>query len=371
MTIDVNVGRSASLDPVIAVAQFWEQVKQDTLDAVIFFCSAAYDLDALGREMGKTFHCPVVGCTSSGQIGPSGFEHSGILGIGFSGGGIRLRAFTISPLADHAAQTVHIAEEIRRDCVARPGRNRFGLLLVDGLSLLEERLVANLYQRTGNIPIIGGSAGDDLRFERTHVYDGDGRFLSGAAVFACIESDAPIATFKVQHFHPSDIELVITKADPERRIICEMNGEPAASAYAAVLGLRVRDLTTSVFSRHPLVLTFGATPYVRSIQKYNDDFSLTCYCAIEEGLIVTIGAPGDPQHTLESALAQIRTTIPQPSVIIGCDCILRRLEFAEAGIEQEIGTLMAQNRVIGFSTYGEQFNGIHVNQTFTAVAIGA
>jgi len=26
--------------------------------------------------------------------------------------------------------------------------------------------------------------------------------------------------------------------------------------------------------------------------------------------------------------------------------------------------------VIGFNTYGEQFNGMHLNQTFTGVAIG-
>jgi hypothetical protein len=32
---------------------------------------------------------------------------------------------------------------------------------------------------------------------------------------------------------------------------------------------------------------------------------------------------------------------------------------------------MAQNRVFGFSTYGEQYNGLHLNQTFTGVAIGA
>ena len=32
---------------------------------------------------------------------------------------------------------------------------------------------------------------------------------------------------------------------------------------------------------------------------------------------------------------------------------------------------MAKNNVIGFATYGEQFNAMHVNQTFTGVAIGA
>ena len=35
-----------------------------------------------------------------------------------------------------------------------------------------------------------------------------------------------------------------------------------------------------------------------------------------------------------------------------------------------VSELLAANRVVGFSTYGEQFNAMHVNQTFTGVAIG-
>ena len=34
------------------------------------------------------------------------------------------------------------------------------------------------------------------------------------------------------------------------------------------------------------------------------------------------------------------------------------------------GELLAENQVVGFTTYGEQFNGMHVNQTFTGVALG-
>ncbi len=370
MAIDVKYGRSTSPDPGRAVAEIMEQFGREHPDGVIVFCSPDYELEALGQELRRAFPCPVVGCTSSGQIGPDGFEHSGILGISFHGGGIRLRPFIISPLTGYAEQTANIAEEIRQHCATHPARHRFGLLLVDGLSMLEERLVASLYQGIGNIPIIGGSAGDNLRFERTHVYDGDGRFLSGAAVFALVESEAPITTFKVQHFYPSDIELVITAADPELRIIHEMNGEPAAVAYADALGIGVEDLNPAIFSRHPLVLTFGKAPYVRSIQKANDDLSLSCYCAIEEGLIVTVGTAIDPLHTLETAFSELHQTLPDISVIIGFDCILRRLEFEQEGIDGQIGSLMAAHRVFGFSTYGEQFNGVHVNQTFTAVAIG-
>jgi hypothetical protein len=42
----------------------------------------------------------------------------------------------------------------------------------------------------------------------------------------------------------------------------------------------------------------------------------------------------------------------------------------ERHIDKAIGSLMAENHVFGFSTYGEQYNSLHVNQTFTGVALG-
>ncbi len=369
MNFQLNYARSESPDPVQAVAEFASQIDREGINTVIFFCSPDYDLDILGRELKNVFTCPCIGCTSSGQIGTEGFQHSGLLGLGL-GGNFRTHSFMIHPLVNYTALVADIAESIRLDCEARPNLQRFGLLLVDGLSMAEERLAANLYQQIGNIPFIGGSAGDDLRFERTHVYDGNGRFISDAAVFAVIETDSPIATFKVQHFEAGEVELVITEADPEKRLILEINGEPAAQAYAEALGLTVHELTPTVFSRNPLLLSFGDEPYVRSILKWNEDLSLTCYCAIEEGLIVAIGKAKDPVQTFKQAFDKVRETIPEPAVIIGFDCILRRLQFEQEGLERQIGSIMEQNRVVGFSTYGEQYNGLHVNQTFTGVAIG-
>jgi hypothetical protein len=40
-------------------------------------------------------------------------------------------------------------------------------------------------------------------------------------------------------------------------------------------------------------------------------------------------------------------------------------------IKHLVSKVLARNNVIGFCTYGEQFNAMHVNQTFTGVAIGA
>jgi hypothetical protein len=35
-----------------------------------------------------------------------------------------------------------------------------------------------------------------------------------------------------------------------------------------------------------------------------------------------------------------------------------------------MGGIMKHNQVFGFSTYGEQYDGLHMNQTFTGIAIG-
>ena len=35
-----------------------------------------------------------------------------------------------------------------------------------------------------------------------------------------------------------------------------------------------------------------------------------------------------------------------------------------------VEALVRENHVIGFSSYGEQYGGVHVNQTLTGVAIG-
>ncbi|MCQ9372648.1 FIST C-terminal domain-containing protein [Methyloversatilis sp. XJ19-13] len=370
MTINTRFGASESTDPAQAVAELAALIDGPDIDAVLFFCSPDFDLQALGRALQDTFTCPTIGCTSCGHFGPDGFHPSGILGVAFAGGGIHLRPYLITPLVTYAEQVAVIANDIRATRENDRQLHRFGMLLVDGLSMVEERLVAELYRMVGNLPIIGGSAGDNLNFKHTHVYAGDGRFLSDAAVFALFASEQPVTAFKTQHFAPGPVELVITAADPENRIILEMDGEPAALAYADALGLSLADLTPCVFSRHPLVLTIGGNAYVRSIQKVNEDLSLPCYCAIDEGLIVTIGKALDPLQTITAAFAELHRTMPEPALVIGCDCILRRLEFEQTLIDQDMSKLMVQNRVFGFFTYGEQYNGVHVNQTLTAIAIG-
>ena len=164
--------------------------------------------------------------------------------------------------------------------------------------------------------------------------------------------------------------MVITEADPLKRVVIEINAEPAAKEYARILGVPITDLGPAIFSRYPLMIRIADSWQVRSIQKVNKDGSLTFYCAIDAGLVLTLAEGDDIIYNLKNKLDELNRKIPNPQLVIGCDCILRKLEIVEKGLENEFSELLKGENIIGFSTYGEQFNSVHVNQTLTGVIIG-
>ncbi len=365
-----NTALSEAQEESRAVEEIRQQLDLDGLTAVMLFVSIDYDLDKLAGELRQAFpdSIPVFGCTTAGHIGPDGYQRRGLQVTGIYGASVSVQTELIHPLDQCQAAVLALGQRVDNDPLQNTAR-RFGVLLVDGLSRLEERLAAALHHCFPDIPLIGGSAGDDLSFDSTYVY-ADGRFLSNAAVLALFETDAPFTAFKFQHFVPTRELLVVTEADSENRTVQEFNGEPAALAYAQSLGITVEDLSPEIYSCHPVMLKLGSDYYVRSIQQCNDDLSLTFYCAIAKGIVLRLGEAVSPLEAAKKAFADVHRLVPKPSLIIGCDCILRRLEFEQTGQLQQVGKLLVQNKVIGFSTYGEQFNALHMNQTFTGLAIG-
>jgi hypothetical protein len=248
--------------------------------------------------------------------------------------------------------------------------NCFAFLLVDGMSMKEEPVVSAVYRGLGDLQLFGGSAGDGTRFEHTFIFH-EGRFREDCAVVTLIHTTHPFHLFKTQHFVSNADLMVVTRADPARRVVTEINAEPAGREYARMVGLEVDKLTPLIFAAHPVVVQLGGLEYVRSIQKVNEDESLTFFCAIDEGIVLTVARGVDLVQNLEQTFAEVRANVGEPELVLGCDCILRRLEIEQRGLEAQVSNLLRRNRVIGFATYGEQYNAMHVNQTFTGVAIGA
>jgi hypothetical protein len=247
--------------------------------------------------------------------------------------------------------------------------NSFALILIDGLSVREEPVTHALQYALGKIPMFGGSAGDDLKFAKTYVYS-NGGFHSDSAVLILITTSLPFTIFKTQHFVSTDERLVVTEADTTGRIVKEINGLPAAAEYARLVGVDVHELNPMRFAASPVVVMIDGTDYVRSIQKANPDGSLTFFCAIEEGIVFRVAHGVDLVNNLEQTFDKIRKDMGKPQLVIGCDCILRNLEISQSGSKDRVEEIFKNNNTIGFSSYGEQFHGVHVNQTLTGIAIG-
>jgi hypothetical protein len=248
-------------------------------------------------------------------------------------------------------------------------RNTFGLLLIDGLSLREEPVTHALQDGLGGIRMIGGSAGDDLKFERTWVFQ-DGAFRTDSAMLLLLTTGFPFRVIKTQHFVSDGERMVVTDVDAARRVVKEINGLPAVEEYGRVVGVGPECLTPNHFATCPVVVMIDGTDFVRSIQQANPDGSLTFYCAIDEGVVLRVAHGADLVGKLEASLAELSEELGGVQGMLVCDCILRNLEATRDGSKEAIGELFRRYKAVGFSTYGEQFAGVHVNQTLTGIAIG-
>ena len=114
----------------------------------------------------------------------------------------------------------------------------------------------------------------------------------------------------------------------------------------------------------------GGEYYCRSIQKLNPDGSLSFFCAIDDGIVLSIAQPTGMVESTRSALQDVADKVGGIDVALGFDCVLRRVDARNRQVLREISDLYRMNNVIGFGTYGEQYRTMHLNQTLTGIAFG-
>lgn len=338
---------------------------------VLLFISPEADLPALTLGLAAEFgDCAVIGCTTAGEISAQGYTEGEIVAVGLPAALFAAESLLIEDL-HHIDPQALIGQMIR----ARAGLERrhpgwpheFAFLMVDGLSIREDELAAVLAQGLGPVPLFGGSAGDGTRFQQTFVLHG-GRVLTNAAVLVMLRTACRVKVFNLDHLVPTARRMVVTEADPVRRIVRQINAEPAAQEYARVLGKDPAQLTTFTFAAHPLVVRIGGRHHVRAIQRVAENGDLIFFSAIDEGLVLTLAEPLDMVAHLSRELEALRAEAA-PMAVLACDCILRRMEALEKQSYGAVSAVLRAHRVTGFSTYGEQWNSMHVNQTMTGVAI--
>lgn len=345
-------------------------------DILFAFHSTRQDSAALSTGLAEYFpDCLIVGSSTAGEWMNSRHQHDTLVLSGICKPEIRWSvavAEQLDQFDDHDADRLcnSLLNQLGIHFTDLNPEHYFCLSLIDGLSKCEENIISMISTRLANTPLLGGSAGDDLKFENTYVL-ANGKSYQNAAVFVLAESRLPFKAIKHQHFVTGEVETIITRADISERIVYHLDGIPAAERYAQLLGLEVEDLDVNVFSIHPLIYQHQRECYVRSIAQVGEQNSLVFYCAIEEGMILNLCSHQDMIQQFSRAMDEINNPPGKINLMFVFNCILRRLEAESIDIIQDLADKVGavSSHTIGFDTYGEQWNGLHINQTLVALAI--
>ncbi|MEM7643324.1 MAG: FIST N-terminal domain-containing protein [Pseudomonadota bacterium] len=354
-------------------AQIVARLADQDLSQLFLFVSPDLDLQGLMSDLsGALPDLPIAGCTTAGEIGSEGYVDGHVIAIGLPARRFATQSVVIEGLADMDATALSRDILNARLGLARanPGRDHgFAFLMVDGLSLREDMLTAAISPALGGMPLFGGSAGDGARFGRTYVA-WNGRVLRDAAVLTLVVTDFRLKVFSFNHFRPTSQRMVVTEADPDRRIVREINAEPAGPEYARIIGEDPGQLNEFTFAAHPVAVRLGDTHHVRAIQRVNEQGELVFFSAIDEGMVLSVVEAEDMVAHLDKSLARLADA-QAPAGILACDCILRRIEAEQTQRGRDVSRVLRRHGVRGFCTYGEQAGPMHLNQTMTGVAFFA
>ena len=369
MAVVTAYSTATSIDA--AVAEVATQLSSEKPKLVVYFASSVYPPPELASAMDKAFAgAAVLGCTTAGEIASGRMLKNSLVAMA-------LGADIVEDIAVEVIKNVrdgHGTEEAVQALAAHFNQKPLeldpteyvGLVLFDGLSGAEEMINDKIGDVT-NVFFVGGAAGDDLNFSKTHVFV-QGQALSNVAVLALIKAAVPFNIIKTQSFIPTGKKFKVTEALESQRTIVKMDGEPAAEVYARAVGRKVEEIGEE-FMRYPLGLMAGGEPFIRSPQRVQED-KIVFYCAVKEGMVLELMEAQDMIPDTEAAIKAADQELGGIQALIVFNCILRTLQLENEGKTEFFGKIFAGDPTVGFSTYGESYIG-HINQTATMLAFGS
>lgn len=335
---------------------------------VLFFASPKYAPDEICFQIQEAFPgVTVFGCSTAGEIVSGRMLNGSVVAMAFDGEampGVKIEVLENLSMEVDVAKSFRSFENHFGERMVEMDPSRYvGILLTDGLNGAEEKLMESLGDMT-NVLFIGGSAGDDLKFESTHVY-ANGKAYADAAVLALLKPGMSFDFIKTQSVRELGVDLVVTKANSARREVVELNNKPASTAYAEALGVSINELT-NYFPTNPLGLVIDGDPYVRSPRGIEGD-SVFFHCSSVEGMTLSLLETANLIEDTSKDLKEAGDRLGGISGLIVFNCAHRALELANKHLSDEYGKVFAEVPTVGFNSYGEQYIG-HMNQTATMLA---
>ncbi len=337
--------------------------------ALIFYSQERYPPDSfLGALSELPADTLVVGCSTAGELTPEGLQSNNIVALLFPRAHFEADAVLIQNVADQGMEDIAEGVTTLRSRFCSDDKARvFALSVIDGLSRSEEAVTTAINRALDGIVLLGGSSGDDQLFHKTTQLF-NGASYTGAAILVLVRTDLTFEVFSTKNFVATEHKLVVTACDPSERVVSEFNGAPAAQEYARLLGVSPESLSADTFASNPLVVPVNGENYCRAISHVYEDGSLRFFCAIDEGIVLTLSEPVAMVETTAETLVTLKSRIGPLDTILGFDCAYRRADARNRGLYNAMSELYQTFNFVGFATYGEQFHAMHINQTCTGIA---
>lgn len=312
---------------------------------------------AMVKELAGKFDERVILCSTAGEFTPKGFRDPAITGFSYDPENVEVVELLYPPAK--GLKTLKKAyEKIKHN------QNAFAFLLCDGLSAMEESIITTFFFTDPQFKIIGGSAGDNLNFKETSIYIGSQKVHSVALFF---NTKTRTQLIKENLYGPCGKKMLVTEADPIKRIVKTFNHQPASVEYARMLGVKVSELE-KYFMSNPLGKSADDDIYIASPMKINSDRSITFYAQIIPNTFVDVLELKNHHDVINDTLNQVEF---RPSFVLSVNCILRSLYFIENKSWRDVDAelLSICKNQTGFVSYGEQYFKNHFNQTMVLLLV--
>lgn len=350
-------------------------MKGAAADAIVVFASAQHGYDTLLTTLSEAAGTRVIaGSSSAGE-----FTHAS-RGEGYvSALGLRSDTMQFAIGIGRGLKTgepEHIAGQVVssfKGLDARALPYRSALVMTDALAGHADAIVEALSVATaGNYRFFGGGAGDDGRFQQTHVFAGTAAFTD-AIVALEILSTRPIGVGVSHGWVPAGPGLRVTEVQGTRLV--SLNGAPAVEAFeehARTTGQSFDAANPLPFFLHNIVGIESAGSYrLRVPLGVDGDGAVLCAAPIPSGSIVSImktsaaSAVLAAEQATRAALEALGGCRPGAALVF--DCVATRLRMGTA-FDDELkacANLLHPAGFVGCNTYGQiarsegQFGGFH------------
>ncbi len=329
---------------------------------VTAFASSSIDLGAVLSTLNERFRDAVVlGSSTSGEFTEDG-DGNGTVAVFALSGDYRVFAGMAVGLAASPERAVQAALEGQPTAVAE-FPHRTNIVLLDSLAGHGEEAALLVAASIGDVPLVGGAAGDDLAMKQTVVGLG-ARAAPDAIVVASIFSREPLGIGVCHGHKPLTDPIRVTRANGS--VVEELDGRPAwdvwrekTASRARELGLDAEASPGAYLLRFEAGLRIGHEYKVRAPLSPKPGGGILFATPVLEGTVFRI-MESDPSAQVESAATAAREARealggkPVEGALV-FDCICRKLILGDRYVDAltSVSAELGSVPLAGFETYGE------------------